>query len=223
LNTKSGESKRGMSIFYIIVSHEYKFIYFPIPKSGCSSVKKMLSEIMGIPGDSNAKEHGAWYYHYRKFPFVLKGQISKEFVEYFKFSFVRNPYDRLVSCYVQWVKNGLNPSLDPYGVFYSGMPFKEFVKEVCKIPDSIAEGHFRSQYSYLIDRKGRFLPDFVGKIENFENDFLFVSNRANLPSVEIAHSNKTNHENYRRFYDEETVLWVKERYKNDICKFEYSF
>lgn len=63
-----------------MVFEKYKAIYFPIPKVACSSIKVFLTDFAEFSLDDLDK-----------------------FKNYFKFAFVRNPWDRLVSCYINKV------------------------------------------------------------------------------------------------------------------------
>jgi hypothetical protein len=98
----------------------------------------------------------------------------------FKFAFVRNPWDRLVSCYAsKIVVPGTGLRMGNYGdvALERGMPFRKFAEAVCQIPDGEANLHFRSQHVFVCEDSPakRVLADFVGRFENLEEDFSFVT------------------------------------------------
>jgi len=146
-----------------IISHKHRLIYIPINKAACSSIKKSLLPIFDL--DNNLPPHQA------PFPTIPNREIIAQ-KEYFTFGFVRNPWDRLVSCYRSKIRSYLiNNSgvvngvyigfLNKYGNrFYAGMTFADFAAEVCRIPDSISDPHFRSQY-YSLAPKGNFCQTFL--------------------------------------------------------------
>ena len=118
--------------------------------------------------------------------------------DYFKFGFVRNPWDRLVSCYGNKIKsdpdinnptvtNGVFKYWQKYNVIYAGMPFHEFVRAVHEMPDNEAERHFRSQLTYLEDENDNILVDRLGRFENLNEDFLSIAQKLAFPKTELEH------------------------------------
>lgn len=217
------EKKYRYFIHQNIVIHKYKAIYFPIPKVASSSMKKFISRILNIKGSKEHERKSPQYYNFREFPFVKKNEILKKYKNYFKFTFVRNPYDRLVSCYEHWIKNEFRSNFDIYDSVKPEMSFEEFVKAISKIPDHISDGHFRSQHTFITDRKGNLLVNFIGKIENINTDFKKVCKKTGMPYKKLSRINKKAEKNYREYYDEETKKLVQERYKKDFEMFGYEF
>src|SRR5919107_448733 len=95
-----------------IVSDEHTFIYFVIPKVACSSIKAALLPIFDFDTpiyETTLKDGAPGYNVHALFDEsghqVNQGELISElndaYQEYFKFAFVRNPWDRLVSCYFQ--------------------------------------------------------------------------------------------------------------------------
>jgi len=217
-----------------IISQKHKFIYIPIPKVACSSIKKSLLPIFDL--DYNLNPHQA------PFPTIPNREIIAQ-KEYLTFAFVRNPWDRLVSCYRSKIRsasvnypsmvNGVFVGfLKKYGNrFYADMTFTDFTTEVCRIPDSISDPHFRSQY-YSLAPNGELLPNFLGRFENLENDFQEICRIAGLP-LKLPHmfGNKAKEDHkkpwvkvdYRGYYTKELEEMVRKRYSRDIDLFEYTF
>jgi hypothetical protein len=165
--------------------------------------------------------------------YVDCGYISQQdFDNYFKFSFVRNPWSRLVSEY-------------RYRNFLSHKSFKDFVMH--KLPKPGWDDKYRHvmpQSDMLYDNNGHLLVDFVGKFENLQQDFDQVCiqlgfNDSRLPHINssdkksrelrrkarnIFHRNKESSlRRYNEFYDEETRGYVAELYQADIKNFNYCF
>jgi hypothetical protein len=149
--------------------------------------------------------------------------------------FVRNPYDRVVSGYHHLIKGSKNCNTDVFlngmykefwrfhGKFWPGISFKKFVKSVHSIPDRKANPHFISQYSFLTNKKGELIPDFIGKFENLEEDYkkamkkIGIKNPPKLPQKNKSKRKK----DWREYYDKETKKLVYERYKKDFELFGY--
>lgn len=84
----------------MLVSHDHRFIFFSNPKTGSESVRELLApyaDVEGIPMWEASDEH-PYYSHIRP---VEVREIFRErghaFGDYFRFTFVRNPWSRLVS------------------------------------------------------------------------------------------------------------------------------
>ena len=82
----------------MLISHKYKFVFISIPKTGSTSIRNSLSQY----GDvfSSTDPNSPVYLH------IKSKQLKKYFIEnkwnwddYFKFAFVRNPWDSMVSQY----------------------------------------------------------------------------------------------------------------------------
>lgn len=216
-----------------IVLPKYKAIYVPIPKVACSSLKKVFAELLNI--NVSSQSHGFDDVHRAKFRYVKGNQII-EYKDYWKFALVRNPFDRIVSCYKEKIKddenfsgttnsfvNGVHKGLLKYGVFKAKMTFEEFVNAVAEISDAEADPHFKSEYTFIADKKGELLVNFVGKLENFQEDFDSVCKNLEIENITIPHLNKTAHKNYRNYYTDELKNIVAKRYSKDIEMFEYNF
>lgn len=151
---------------------------------------------------------------------------SPKYHGYFKFAFVRNPWDRLVSCYRDKILGeGLGLRAYRRGPMVpKGLTFAGFVDAVCEIPDHKANPHFRSQFSMLSDDGGSLLPDFVGRFENLGEDFAWVGEGIGVPDLTLPHLLRTSGGSpYRAAYDARTRSLTEERYRRDAEVFGYSF
>ena len=229
-----------------IVSSERRFVYFVVQKVACSSIKTALLPLFDVDvsphektlqdGSRIVKIHELFDgsdHQVRRARFVRRLDEG-EYRDYFKFAFVRNPWDRLVSLYFQKVAGTegtyIGPDLNPPGVngrFYRGMPFAEYVEAVCATPDEAANPHFRSQHLVVCPRNdGEVLADFVGRFENLAPDFSHVAERIGAPDLELPHrlrSRDREKQPYSDFYDARLRDLAGERFRQDIETFGYSF
>ncbi|MBT4870362.1 MAG: sulfotransferase family 2 domain-containing protein [Candidatus Diapherotrites archaeon] len=221
----------------MLISHKKKFVAIAIQKTGSRSIRNALlsfADIFPIPANKSSP-----YYHHTTAQ-KLKEEFEKQgwnWEDYFKFAFVRNPWDVLVSHYFynklmahQWQnKEGKfkdpetdeeKKMLDAQGEkctkFITRHPTsKEALKHLAKI--------IKPQYDYLFDTNGNQLVDFIGRFENLQNDFDIICDKLNIQKTKLLYANKSNHKNYTEYYDEETKKLVEEKFGKDIKKFGYKF
>ncbi len=226
-----------------IVSEEHKFVYFVVQKAACTSIKTALLPLFDddFANSGVDKENGLSKSDIHKFfdnsgRQLNKGQFIRElegkYRDYFKFAFVRNPWDRLVSCYLDKLTKGRPGMKSPPSLaakVYPGMPFAEFVEIVSETPDNEANIHFKSQCSVICGRgeDKPIMADFIGRFENLREDFATVVKKIGddrvQPLPHLMRSKNRKSSTYREFYDERLRYLVYERYKDDIEKFNYSF
>jgi hypothetical protein len=82
------------------------------------------------------------------------------------------------------------------------------------------------KYLYSYKLQSYWIPDdifFCGKLENVNDDLNTLFDKMNIQLNEstIIHTNKTNHDSYLTYYDDETKKMVYEIYKSDFEQFNY--
>lgn len=165
---------------------------------------------------------------------IKKYQIvfsEKEFNRYFKFTFVRNPWDRLFSAYNFLKKGGMNDSDKHWAMsnLSDYATFDDFVKKWINSSNVYKYAHFIPQHHFLcLPGSDDIQVDFIGYYENIEDDFVYIKNKLALCSeTPLKHENKTESNStkrdYRDFYTDEARDIVYETYKKDIDLLGYDF
>ncbi|MEL7356075.1 MAG: sulfotransferase family protein [Cyanobacteria bacterium J06560_6] len=230
LTKKSKARKSLKKEKWIIKLSELNAIYIAVPKVACSSIKRAIATSLNVEiPDSGRAIHRAEFLLMDK-----DSMISQK--GYFKFGFVRNPWDRLVSCYSDKIVNDENFSNDRYDkgiprafhrykVFKANMPFRDFLEAVVDIPDDDADRHWRSQYTFLSDQNRNLVPDYIGRFENLEEDFSHVFKELGNSDIRLPHSNKSkrNSIGYRDYFTDDMLSIFEKRYAKDIEVFNYTF
>ena len=137
------------------------------------------------------------------------------FKDIFKFAFVRNPYDIMVTVYCrqkQWLFK-LNNSFPS---------FTEWLKK--ELPKkALMKTRFRErQLPWIIDENNKINLDFLGRYEHLQRDFLELCKIFNVHKI-LPHDNKTllKRQHYIRFYTKKAKELVTEYCKEDIEMFGY--
>lgn len=207
---------RKLELREYMIFPEKQLVYLSNSKAAGSSIKKTFveEEVLDDYSVHNKVEHNK------------RNKLNEEEKKYFKFSFVRNPYSRLVSCYKSkyYRDKELGYKIlrfDYYllGYLQKDKGFKNFVKRVSRIPNNLANRHFDSQFKLLYDKKGNCLVDYIGKFEKLEEDFKYIKNKYKL--YDLPHFNKTEKTNWMDYYTIETANIVRKKYSKEIEHFDY--
>lgn len=148
----------------------------------------------------------------------------KSIIEYFKFTIVRNPWDRLVSAYFFLKDGGFNEDDKLWAESELGA-FHDFDEFVCRwvTKDNVWKWHhFRPQHHYMLERREKISLDFVGFLENLDEDFAFIAARLGLDCT-LSTVNSSNHGSYMHYYSDKTRNLVADVYSEDIRLLGYRF
>ncbi len=180
-----------------MISHSHNFLFIEIPKTATSSIHSVLAQHMEY--DHTKISRHAKYSELAEF--------YPESKNYFKFSFVRNPWDRLLSFYF-FKKTDLAKIK-----ISDNLSFKDFVLTVKGLPKF-------NQYSYIESFDNN---SYIGKFENLQQDFDIVCDKIGMSRQQLPHKNKSKHKHYTEYYDDETRQIVAQKYARDIDYFGYEF
>ena len=184
-----------------------------IPKSAGTVIRSVLK--------ANDREFKEMFGH----PTFSEIQTKYDLSNYFKFTFVRNPWDRFVSTFFYLKKNEKNEKvLNIARKKVSDHSFTSFVKKKLHLEktefDEFYFIHFRPQIHFLESLDN---IDFIGRFENLHEDFDTICDKIGMPRQQLPHFNKTKHKSYTEYYDEETKQIVAEVFTKDIEYFGYKF
>ena len=195
---------------------QYKCIYVHIPKCAGISVSTSLF---------SSKAGG----HLKIYDYELIFS-RKEFREYFKFTFVRNPWGRLYSAY-KFMKKGGRHAGDKMRAekHISNYPdFKSFVENWVSRENIRTSTHFRPQSDYLLSCTGKNSIDFIGTFENLNRDFDHVKQHLGI-NAELLSLNVTGAKSspkkvdFRNHYTDRMRQIVADVYARDIELLNYDY
>jgi hypothetical protein len=224
-------------------------VFVHIPKTAGMSIEQVFVDLVGLTwktreplllGRNEDPRRGPpKLEHLQAGEYLSCGHLTAAQLEsYFKFSFVRNPWDRIVSEYR-----------------YRGYPvkidFKTYLFKHLPSPGwTDTYSHVMPQYDFLHDKTGKLLVDFVGKYESLQAGFDTVCARLGLPPTRLPWVNRSlqrarltslrelrkqlrralwsrerkhTFAHYTEYYDAESREFVDRLYRKDIDAFGYSF
>jgi len=206
-----------------MLSHQHKTIFIHVPKTAGQSIETLFLDDLGLKWDqrgslllrrnTNRTLGPPRLAHLTITEYLTCGHISRpKFDIYFKFCFVRNPWDRAVSMYKYLTKGR--------------MSFANFMTAGPGNPKSKLADFFKPQTAYILDPNKRVKADFIGRFETLEQDINHVINRLRL-DAELKHINPSrtisSKTKYRDFYCQKTRAFVEKIYASDIESFNYTY
>ena len=190
--------------YNLTISEQNRFIWFRVAKVGTRSIYHHLKDNQVVLDVDHASD-----IHYS----------TRQYSDYFKFAFVRNPWDRLVSCWLDKVVHNNYFDFSP-GEHEAMKSFSRFVDFISNMDMENCDRHLRLQ-SALIDLSQ---IDFLGRMENFDRDLDKVLIRIGVESGNVVKRNVSkDRKPYRDYYDDTLIAMVESIYQKDIQIFGYRF
>ena len=218
-----------------------KILYTRLPKNASTSIQSVLSdkgfdymENKSVPNNNIIIEPLRLIRNNTIPSSSLDGNLYEEYAkvlkmdEYYKISFVRNPWDRAVSSWEFLMRHPLKPnqSASDLSRKYGVMEFEKFLLLLKDIGfNNLSDRdkwHITPQFDSL-SLNGELMYDFVGKYENLTNDIIEGFKSINLNDDEIPHLMKSNHTSYKDYYNDTCINLVGELFKSDVDNFGYKY
>lgn len=197
-----------------MIHTKYKLAFIHINKTAGSSIEKALGRTEHSPTHNTLT-------NYKKY--VDKG--------YYIFSFVRNPYDKMVSQYHHRKQNTQDKKV-------LNISFKDWIMNLDEIGFDIKgtgnQVAWLSLQKWVWDKDKKIYTtrpdevklgvDFIGFFENLQEDWNTLQNELDIsPQIKLPHRRKSKHSNYREYYDDVTREIVYNRFEDDFNIFNYKF
>ncbi len=210
-------AKRGAKP--VCYSSLLNYVFIHIPKCAGTSVHRALAALHGqrsVPIDARR-------YHKHSKASEVRHILGPVWDKAFKFSFVRNPWDLMVSSYHWWLTHaGEFPSLMPhvsriremksFGVFVNSEYGQRMINEQPgqDLLDWISDGD-------------NVIIDFVGQYENLDSDWEHICKALDVAPIALTRENQVPRADYRSFYNEASRRLVADRFAKSIELFGYHF
>lgn len=200
-----------------MVSFQKRFIFVHVPKTAGNSIQSVLreyseDEIVAL----RAGQDGIERFGLRNPEFKIKKHSTlaeyraalgeARFRDLYKFTGVRNPWDRMISYYFR-------PTQHP--TTWNRKEFRKVMLKALSVPD------------YLRLEEGEEDPfgnvDYIIRFENLADDFHSVCAVLGIPTARLPQYNRSTREHYSKYYDDELRELVRKRFAMEIERFGYTF
>ena len=202
----------------MIVSHRHRFIFLAVPRTATHAVRAALAPVLG---EEDWQQEALFSGARSPLPPLARighGHVSAREAEahlpasvwrgYFKFAFVRDPYDRFVSvCAMLNKRHGA----------WAG-------RETAFMKQALAAPRFRARVlacpqSQLLEAEAS--VDFVGRFEALQHAFDEVCQRVGIAAAPLPQVNQASHRPCHAYYDDALVEAVTRFYQDDFTAFGY--
>jgi hypothetical protein len=206
----------------MIISFRHKFVFTAVPKTGTHAVRRALREHLGPDDLEQVRLFVEKTFPIPELARIQHGHVTlqelqphlppEQFDRFFKFAFVRNPFDRFVS-YCSFVTRNKGEFLDaPQRVmtyFAANPPWQHIL--------------FRPQHSFVTGADGALLADHVGRVETMQESYDEIAQRIGIPTAVLEKVNATKRRDYRDYYTPPLIEAVAALYARDLELFGYQF
>ena len=198
----------------MVICHNKRCIFIHIPKTAGTSIEQFIKDNNNNPILLLGVKNGRSMHHYSALE--IKSLFPDIFSKYYKFSFVRNPYDRLLSEYY-WCK------IPNVGFKYgkTKLEFLYYVSNVIKQKSyfkNIFNDHFIPQYMFVYNTNNELLVNHLFKYEDLDIAIEFIKKKINI-NKSLDKLNKTNTEKTEWSNIEKEIIYSL--YEKDFLYFQY--
>jgi chondroitin 4-sulfotransferase 11 len=192
-----------------MISHQHRFIFVHSSRVGGSSIERLAGvNVTKDPRTAHTgntdfpEKHAGFEYYRRRYPVY--------FDQYFKFTVVRNPYDRLISAWL-WIN-----------MVSKGSSTISLTQFILSRPPAFALSNFlRLDAMTLAESVDVF--DFVARFETLGQDIKHMCGQTGMDDRLLPHTNKTEKADYREYYSPSDRLAAEKLLAEDAEFFGYTF
>lgn len=216
---------------HFILFDQIPLMYGRVPKVANSSIKAALCRLLSTPPEQGVRTTADSFWRvatHGETSLITPKRARQLRASHFSFSFVRNPFDRLVSAYNNKIMENdkISEAMKTMGLELR-MPFVDFVDRVCATTDENMDIHLLPQSSILCTDE-HLVPKFIGWMEHINIHWQMLQQR--MQQEGLPELGKLPHKNMRRasgsrltdyFSNQSLISKVATRYSRDL-EFFYS-
>jgi hypothetical protein len=199
-----------------MISFQKRFLFVHIPKTAGNSIQSILrryseDEIVALRPEQDGIERFGLrnpnYYEIKKHSTLAEYRAAlgeERFSGLYKFTCVRNPWDRMVSYYFRPAQKA---------EAWDRKEFKKLILKVLSVADYLRLDEDKDPFGNV---------DYIMRFENLADDFRSVCAILGIPDAQLPQYNRSNREHYSKYYDDELRELVSKRFGPEIERFGYA-
>ncbi len=200
-----------------MISLQKHFLFVHIPKTAGNSIQTALrdyseDQLVALRKEQDGIERFGLRnpeYNIKKHSTLAEYRDALEneqFRSLYKFSCVRNPWDRMVSYY-------FTPTQSPET--WDRKKFRKMISKIVSVADYLRLDQ---------DDEDPFTNvDYIMRFENLAEDFRTVCGKVGISAATLPRYNRSNREHYSKYYDDELRELVRTQFAAEIERFGYTF
>ena len=200
-----------------MISFQKRFLFIHIPRTAGNSIQSVLrdyseDEIVALRSEQDGIERFGLrnpHYKLRKHSTLAEYRAAlgqEQFHNLYKFTCVRNPWDRMVSYYFRRTRDAKD---------WDRKEFKKMISKALSVADYLRLDESKEDPFDNVD--------YVMRFETLADDFRRVCAALNIPAKPLPKYNRSGREQYSRYYDDELRALIRERFALEIERFGYVF
>lgn len=207
----------------MIISQRYRFVFVAIPKTGTHSVRQALREHLGPEDIEQVRLFVEKAFPIPELARLGHGHITlaqlrphmsaEDFASFYKFAFVRNPFDRFISFCAFMTRMNDSFDRDPKGV----------MRHLLFTAPPTSHVLFQPQHLFVTGADGELLTDRIGRVEQMQESYDDICRHIGIASASLGKTNASKRGDYRQYYDQQLIDGVARLYARDLELFGYEF
>jgi hypothetical protein len=200
-----------------MISFQKRFLFVHVPKTAGNSIQSVLreyseDELVALRGEQDGIERFGLRnprYNVKKHSTLAEYRLAlgeKEFRKLYKFTCVRNPWDRVVSYYFTPTQKATE---------WDSKKFEKAILRLMPIADYLRLGEGREDPFANVN--------YIMRFENLADDFRAVCQAVDVSPASLPRYNRSNREHYSKYYNDELRELVRARFATEIERFGYTF
>jgi Sulfotransferase family len=200
-----------------MISLQKHFLFVHIPKTAGNSIQTALrdyseDQLVALRKEQDGIERFGLRnpnYNFKKHSTLAEYRDAlgnEQFRNLYKFTCVRNPWDRMVSYY-------FTPTQSPET--WDRKKFRKMISKIVSVADYLRLDQ---------DDEDPFTNvDYIMRFENLAEDFRTVCGKVGISAATLPRYNRSNREHYSKYYDDELRELVRTQFAAEIERFGYTF
>lgn len=199
---------------YCIANESAGYIYVNMAKAACSSIKEAIAAHKGVDFETLTWKH----------PHRRHLSYARDRSDLYRFTFVRHPAARLVSCWADWCQPPYpdrgNYDKNPALARLRGIDFPTFIHHVCDQVDGQRNEHYAIQWRQLFSH-GSVVVDDAFKVRELSVTWAMLQERFGLP--DLPHVRRSEHGPWQDYFDDELEALVLHHYHEDFANLGFEW